>query len=238
MRLERFTAAMLTLSLVAGCSLFDSKKNHPRTNTVRPVNAQVQTQELNEAANERAMELTKGWPSSATTAAREIIARYGEPTEVNTSELVWRNVQPFKRIVVHRIVYFTHFPLLHPNAVEHVVNYRAPAKRVENVWVYNGSVVLDRVRGEMAANGNSEAMNVLSLNLANKVLKGEMSASGARIQHGKEALAFINGDRTTYTQTLLFGDQLNTADLGEAITDKIRWPGERKSSRRQAQEAK
>lgn len=239
---------VLTLSLVtalstmlASCSIFKAKEPK-KTNTVRAQNTQVQSEDSNKVAHDRAEALTSNWPQSSVIAAKEMVTKHGEPSEVTQDSLIWKNVQPFKRIIVHKEVYSSRFPLLHQNAVEHVVDYKAPMKKIDEVWNYNGSVVLDRVRGEMAAGGENESMNILSLNLANEVLQGKRTPDGARIQHGKEALNYLNGNKTAYTSTLAFGSQINTSDTGETITNKIRWVGDktpaktRKMNDRQAEE--
>lgn len=88
--------------------------------------------------------------------------------------LIWRNVAPFREIIVHRNVYPHQFPLLHKNAVEHKVDYKAPSSnKVGEVWEYNGAVTLDRNRGQMSVVGENEAMNILSLNLAHEILTGK-----------------------------------------------------------------
>jgi hypothetical protein len=164
-----------------------------------------------------------------------MISKYGDPHEKTSDSLIWRNVAPFKKIIVHREVYSHRFPLLHQNSLQHVVDYKAPAGKVDDVWKYNGSIVLDRTKGEMSSFADSEAMNVLALNMAHKVMSGSMSADAARITYGKETMNFLNGIDTENTQVLLFGSQYNTADAGESVTNKIRWSGD-PAQRRPAQQ--
>lgn len=216
------SVAALSAMLASSCSHFKPKE------PAKPKSAGVQTEAVNQPAMDKAVSLTQGWPQSSVVAAKEMVSKHGEPTEVTQDSLIWRNAPPFKRIIVHKEVYSSRFPLLHQNSVEHVVDYKAPANEVRDMWNYNGSVVLDRVRGEMAAGGENEPMNILSLNLSNEVLQGKRSPESARIQHGKETLSFLNGNKTASTQALSFGNQINTADSGETITNKIRWAGDKK----------
>ena len=238
---------MLTMSL-ASCTMF--KKNEPQPQTAAtstPESTGVQSENINQEALAKATSLTSGWPDSSISAAKDMIAKYGDPQETTSDSLIWRNVAPFKKIVVHKEVYSHRFPLLHQNALEHVVDYKAPVGKVDDVWNYNGSVVLNRTRGEMSSFADNEAMNILSLNLAHRVLTGNMSADAARITYGKETMDFLNGKKTANTSVLNFGNQFNTADAGESIVNKIRWIGDpaqrrpaeqRRMNLKQAQEEK
>lgn len=215
----------IALSLVS-CAMFKSPPT-PKTSQSAaqqiPQQQTVQVVNQNQAALEKANKFASGWPDSSINAAKEIIAKCGDPHETTSDSLIWRNVAPFKKIIVHREVYSHKFPLLHQNSLEHVVDYRADVSKVDDVWRYNGSIVLDRTKGEMSSFANSEAMNILGLNLAHDVLTGRMSADSARITFGKETMNFLNGNKTAQTSVLRFGHQFQTADPGESVTNKIRW---------------
>jgi len=205
----------------------------------------AQTTNRDEEATSKAQDMTTGWPDSATVAAKEMVSKYGDPDEKTSESLIWRNVAPFKRIVVHKTVYNHRFPLLHQNALEHVVDYKAPENKVGEVWKYNGSIVLDRTKGEMSSFAENEAMNILALNLADDIMRGRTHFSTARINFGKETIKHLNGEKTANTTVLKFGTQIQTADQGESVANKIRWVGDRSNqsprnniNTRQAQEEK
>lgn len=229
---------------VTSCSMF--KSNQPQGNQYASSAAQnpqaVQTEAQNKEAFARATNLTQGWPDASTQAAKDLIAKYGDPHEVTSDSLIWRNVAPFKKIIVHKEVYSSHFPILHQNAVEHVVDYRAPVNKIDDVWRFDGSIVLNRTTGEMSAYGQSEPMNITALNLADKILRSQMSAEAARVTYGKELLAYMDGTKTATTQVLGFGSQYQTPDADKSVRDRIRWIGDpaARSAQpaRQAQEAK
>jgi superfamily I DNA and/or RNA helicase len=232
----------ITVALTS-CSSFKKKDTGTTASTS---GENVQTEQQNPEAFSKAASLTSGWPASSMTAAQEMINKYGEPHEKTSESLIWRNIAPFKKIIVHRNVYSHRFPLLHQNALEHVVDYKAPEGKVDDVWKYNGSIVLNRTNGEMSSFAENEAMNILALNLADEVMRGRISADAARITFGKQTLNYLNGKKDAYTEVLAFGSQYQTADLGESVTNKIRWIGDpanqKKSSSklntRQAQEEK
>lgn len=187
----------------------------------------VQSEGKDVKATSQAAALTKGWPQASATAAQEIIAKYGQPDETTSDMLIWKsNVAPFKAIKVHKTVYSHKFPLLHQNALEHVVDYKVPTDRVDNVLQYNEAIIIDKNKGQMSSFAESEAMNILALNLAKDVIDGKLSAESARVKFGKETLDYMNGNRTAYTSVLSFGGQFQTPDQGETVTNKIRWIGD------------
>lgn len=224
----------LTLMLVmTGCTMFKkTQPTNPAQSSGTSESANVQTESKNQEAFNKAASLTNGWPESSVTAAKEMVQKYGDPTETTSESLIWRNFAPFKEIIVHKAVYSHRFPLLHQNALEHVVDYKAPIGKIDDVWRYNGSIVLNRTKGEMSSFAENEAMNILGLNLAHNVLSGRMGADAARITFGKETLNFLNGNKTAYTQVLNFGTQYETADPGQSVTNKIRWIGDPANQRR------
>jgi hypothetical protein len=235
MRRLNFGVVMGLSLTLASCSTF--KKQQPQNTTAKtntPESTAVQTENQNKEALARATSLTSGWPDSSIAAAKEMIEKYGDPQETTSDSLIWRNVAPFKEIIVHKEVYSHRFPLLHQNSLEHVVDYRAPIGKIDDVWRYNGSIVLNQTQGEMSSYAENEAMNVLALNLAHQVMAGKMSADAARITFGKETMSYLNGNKTAYTQVLNFGSQFNTADEGVSITNKIRWIGDPANQRRPA----
>jgi hypothetical protein len=217
-----FAVAIVMTVALTGCS--STKKGSTVNGTA--ANENVQTQNLDKDAFTKAAGLTSGWPDSSITAAKEMISKYGDPQETTSTSLIWRNIAPFKRIIVHKEVYNHRFPLLHQNALEHVVNYKAKPEKIDDVWKYNGSIVLDRTKGEMSSFAENEAMNILALNLAHDVLSSRMSADAARVTYGKETISFLNGNKTENTQVLKFGSQYETADPGETVATKIRWIGD------------
>lgn len=219
------TAILLALATaITACAT--PKKNPNQTEVPKTTDVQVQTENMDTEAQTKAAGYTTGWPDASTNAAKELISKYGDPTERTSQSLVWRNIAPFKRITVYKEVYSHRFPLLHQTPVEHVVSYKAPSDRVDDVWRFSGAVTLDRVKGEMSAIGMNEPMNILSMNLANDIMTGKRTPDAARIRFGQESLDYLNGYRNTTTQALNFGPQMNTADVGVTITDKIRWVGE------------
>jgi hypothetical protein len=72
------------------------------------------------------------------------------------------------------------FPAKHSDVLEQSLPYKVPLNLYSAVATFNGSVIPDRTRGTLTAFGATEADNVLSLNLARAVVRGELSPEQAR----------------------------------------------------------
>lgn len=227
MKRSHYFIGLVTTLALTSCSHDDRAKEKRN-----PESTQVQTKadpaQLN--AQNNAADMTMGWPQSSTAAASEMILKHGEPAEKTENTLIWRKVAPFERITVNREVHSSRFPLLHQNAVNHVVKYKVPTNRIEEVRKFNGDISIDSTKGEMTASGENESMNILKLNMASLVSSGKLTADEARVELGKENLNFMNGKQTANTQTLTFGQQINTSDKGQSMTKDIQWKDEEKQS--------
>ena len=67
---------------------------------------------------------------------------------------------------------------------------------------YNGSLIADRTRGELTAFCDSEATNMLSLNLAQDILRGRITAEQAREAHAQALRELQAGKPPETMQTL------------------------------------
>lgn len=120
------------------------------------------------------------WPMAAKKAAKKVISKYGAPDEATPSMLVWHNRGGWKRTVASRTPTMHHFPGPHPDSVEQVIDYRVPLGKYDDLARYDGSVNIDRTRGEMSARCDLEEMNLLALNLAHDIITGRKSVEQAR----------------------------------------------------------
>ena len=175
---------------------------------------------------------TAGWPEASVKAATKIISRFGEPQESTASLLIWRNVAPFKRITVYKDEVDHKFPMLHKDVIEHVVDYKVPVDKLDELSRFDGSLIYNRTAGELAARCNDEAMNFLALNLAHDIVTGQRMVDDARTEFGKVAMDYMNGNKGAYVESLQFGRQMKTADADQP--SKLNWA----TTPRQAEEAR
>lgn len=215
---NKFTIPTLTLCglMMIGCSSMEQKTPTTRDHSKHAAEALKPS-----IAPDSLMRFTKGWPEESRQAAEVLMEKYGSPAEWTPSHLTWNAVSPFKRISVYREQVTHRFPVLHKDIVEHVISYRIPVERVEELAKFDGSVSYNRTLGELCVRGNDESMNILALNLASDILRGKKDFEEARLEYGRLAVDFLNGNNPKETEALLFAGQNETADAD--ISPKMNW---------------
>lgn len=144
------------------------------------------------------------WKPQPRDLARALIAEYGAPHEVTQSRMIWYNNGPWKRTELFNAEIPHNFPAPHNDMLEQVIDYRVPPEKVQEVLAYDGSVLIDRTRGEMAARCGSEEMNILALNLAHDVITGQRTAEAARESYAATASQFAQGAGSPLIEKLQF----------------------------------
>ena len=144
------------------------------------------------------------WPEPSRNAVMSTMDRYGAPSGVTPSMIVWEESGPFKRTIAYREVVQHDFPMPHPDVLETVINYEVPEGMADELAMYDGSVILERTKGEMSARCDQEPLNILALNLAHDIATGQRTVEEARMFYGEQAMAFKSGEPARYTERLLF----------------------------------
>ncbi len=120
------------------------------------------------------------WSMDAQKAAKGMMKMHGAPDEATSTMLVWHNSGPWKRIIASSTTTPHNFPGPHPDSVEQFVSYKVPENKYDEIARFDGSVNIDRTRGEMSARCDAEFHNILALNLAHDIITGKRSVEGAR----------------------------------------------------------
>jgi hypothetical protein len=145
-------------------------------------------------------------------AARETQAKYGAPDEVTPTMLVWHDNGPWKRTTISRDAVPHRFPGPHDDVMEQVIDYRVPPDRFDELAAYDGSVIVERTKGEMSARCDKEGANFLALNLAHEIVTGRRSVAEARRFYAEQIVAMKAGRPAPYTERLMFQPQTNAMD--------------------------
>lgn len=151
------------------------------------------------------MKVISGWPDASQKVARTMIEKYGLPDEATPSLLVWYDNGPWKRTVVYKEPVDHNFPIPHQDVVEQFVNYKIPSPDLaDELATYDGSVYLDRTRGELSAKCDQEGANILALNLADDLMKGEKTVDEARQAYGDAIKQAMTGKPPAIMTSLQF----------------------------------
>lgn len=145
------------------------------------------------------------WPEASRMAATDMIQKYGQPQEVTASMLMWRDNGPWKWTKVSRDTIKHDFPMSHPDLLEQAIDYRAPVDKYDDLARYDGSVILERTKGEMSARCDKEGANFLAINLGNDVATGKKTAEEARTYYAAAIKRFMSTEQMDpYMQKLQF----------------------------------
>jgi len=153
---------------------------------------------------ETTMALMDGWPEESREAAQLVIEKYGDPDEATDSMLIWDARGPWKRIVAYRDFDSHNFPAPHNDSVESFLQHAVPIGKVSELTEFDGSVVVNRTRGELSARCHDEEANVLALNLAQEIISEEKTVNEAREHYANEFLAARKKEPTPYMEGLRF----------------------------------
>ncbi len=165
-----------------------------------------------------ASEILTKWPEESRESAQLVIDQYGEPHEATESELTWRDVGSWKRIVAQRAFWQHAFPAPHTDSVETFIDYLVPAEKFTPLAQFDGSVMVERTTGEVSARCHDEQANSLALNLMHDIVTGERTVQAARDYYAKEFLDARRKQPTPYMEKLRFtGAGKSAADPDERI---------------------
>ncbi len=156
-----------------------------------------------------------GWPKLSIGLASDLITQYGLPKESTAHELTWYDNGPWKRTVLHREEIEHNFPYPHKDVLEQTVNYRVPVGKIADLVKYDGSLVVDRTRGELTVHCNNEESNTLTLNIADDIVKGDRSVEQALAYHAQVIRGVQIGEPETYPYKLRFKAPQPSADSAD-----------------------
>lgn len=151
-----------------------------------------------------AKQIIRNWPEESREAAQLVIDAYGEPQEATDMQLVWHKVGPWKRVVASKIFHEHNFPAPHIDSVESVIDYQVPVEKFSDLARFDGSIIVERTAGEVAARCHDEQANFLALNLMHDIVTGAKTVEEAREHYAKEFADFRRKKPTPYMEKLRF----------------------------------
>ena len=155
--------------------------------------------------------ITESWAAIPKKVAGKMIERYGLPNEATPSRLIWFDTGLWKRTIVYRDEIPHNFPKPHTDVLEQFVDYRVPPEKFSDLARYDGSVIVERTKGEVSARCDMEEMNFLALNLMHDIVTGRRTVEEARKFYAETAAAFMTGQSSPYTDALQFAARSDDA---------------------------
>jgi hypothetical protein len=170
------------------------------------------------ASHEWAAHNLAGWPVERQVLAAHLVTLYGNPQEMTASALTWYDNGPWKRTVLYKDGDTHRFPLPHQDVLWQTINYKVPLAKVPALMTYDGSILVDRTRGEVTVHCDSEAANILTFNIANTIVTGENTVEQAMAYHAQVVEGLRIHEPEEFPQKLRFKTpktNATTADPGE-----------------------
>ncbi len=163
--------------------------------------------------------ILEDWAPMPKKSAHQTIDKYGPPNEAIASRLIWYNNGPWKRTIVYRDEVLHNFPAPHTDVIEQFIDYSVPPEKFGELAEFDGSVIVERTKGEVSARCDMEAANILALNLIHDIVTGKCDAKKAREIYSEVTGAFVLNQPAPYAEKLQFdvpsGD---TADADKTPT--------------------
>jgi hypothetical protein len=147
-------------------------------------------------------QLIADWKSKPKEVARRMLAKYGLPHEATPMRIIWHQTGPWKRTEVVNEEIPHNYPKPHTDMLLQVIDYHVPPDKFDDLAEYDGSVIAERTKGELAARCDTEEANFLALNLAHDIVTGIRSVTEARQFY---AQAMQEMKPAEYLQGLRFG---------------------------------
>ncbi len=161
--------------------------------------------------------IIESWPDPQKNVARQMIESYGPPNEATPSRLFWYRNGPWKRTEITRDSVVHNWPTVHTDFLTQTIDYRVPPDMIGAVAKWDGSVIVDRTRGEVSARCDSEAANVLAMNMVHEIVTGKRTVEKARETSEQNTVAYTLGREAPYAERLLFDvPSGGTEDLDES----------------------
>lgn len=212
----KYTAAfalVTSLSLTAAPSVFSAQHGQQAQQD------QQQGQKGGQISQE-VENVIKNWKEQPRKVAHEMIQKYGKPQEIAEQRLVWHDNGPWKRTELINEEIEHKFPMPHKDMLMQVVSYQVPSDKFDDLAEYDGSVIAERTRGELAARCDKEAANFLAVNLAHDIVTGKRSVEEARKMYGEQIVAFASGKSVPMMEKLMFEPQKDAGDPGKTTLDE------------------
>lgn len=161
--------------------------------------------------------ITQDWPESSKIAIEHTFKKYGPPNEATMSRVVWYNSGPWKRTVITWEEIPHNFPMPHVDVMEQVISYKIPLDKYDDIAKFDGSVIIERTKGEVSARCDSEAANFVAINLMHEIATGKMTVDEAKKEYAEAMSAHIMNRPSKYAQGIVFElPKENTNDLDDA----------------------
>jgi hypothetical protein len=145
----------------------------------------------------------------------QLISKYGMPAEATERHVTWYGNGPWKKTTLYKEEVPHNFASAHKDVLEQTISYKVPVDKVAALVQFNGSVVVNRTRGELSSSADAEELNFLALNVADDVIRGDRDVEQARTHYAQLVRAKMIKEPEAELQALKFKPVANAGDPDE-----------------------
>lgn len=105
----------------------------------------------------------------------------------------------------------------HVDVMEQFISHKIPLDKYDDIAKFDGSVIMERTKGEVSARCNSEAANFVAINLMHQIATGKMTVDEAKKEYAEAMSAHIMNKPSKYAEGIVFElPKKSTNDLDDA----------------------
>jgi hypothetical protein len=165
-------------------------------------------------------EIIQDWPLLSREVTETMMKFYGEPNTATEAEMTWYYNGPWKRTIVYKDGYPHDFPEPHTDMLEQVINYHVPAEKIGELAKLEGSLFVDRTKGEVMVHCDNEGANTISMNVMHEIVQGKRKPEEARQKIKEQITKFMKSEPAPYAEELLFDfPEKEQWDTDSAVVD-------------------
>jgi len=149
-------------------------------------------------------EIIQEWPLLSKEVTKTMMKFYGEPNTATEAEITWYYNGPWKKTIIYKDGYPHDFPEPHTDMLEQVINYHVPAEKIGELAMLEGSLFVDRTKGEVIVHCDNEGANTISMNVMHEIVQGKRTPEEARQKIKEQITKFMKSEPAPYAEKLLF----------------------------------
>jgi hypothetical protein len=135
-----------------------------------------------------------------------LIDKYGRPDLIETDRVTWNRRGPWKKIVVWDAMEYVERDSGKSNLEEFVV-YHVPADKRDALHAFSGNLHISEDGEQVSSRSTDESRNFLTLNLADRIVRGELDAKAAHEAYVRNLQLADAGKSSPDMSSLLFPRQ-------------------------------
>lgn len=124
-----------------------------------------------------------------------------------------------EKTIIYKEGYAHDFPEPHVDMLEQIIDYHVPAERMGELAKMEGSVIVDRTKGEVSVHCDNEGANTLSINMMHEIVTGKRTAEEAREKIVSELPKYLLNQSAPYVEKFQF--DLANEEQGESDQSEV-----------------